>query len=241
MKGLDIPAINTEQMVEVDRLMMEVYGIDLVRMMENAGRNLAHLSRRLLGGTALNKQVAVAAGKGNNGGGGLVAARHLSNWSAQVTVVLTGPKEEHKPVPREQLDTLEHLPVAVVETWDEEDSVFEDADLAIDAVIGYGLTGSPRGAAARLIELINTCKGTILSLDAPSGLDTSSGEMFSPGVRVMATMTLALPKTGLLTGKAKESVGELYLADISVPPSLYRHLGLEVAHIFAEDTIVSVG
>jgi NAD(P)H-hydrate epimerase len=82
----------------------------------------------------------------------------------------------------------------------------------------------------------------VLALDAPSGLDTTSGSAFEPAIRATATMTLALPKEGLRSEAAREHVGELYLADISVPPELYREpaLGLDVDAVFAESDIVRV-
>ncbi|MFQ5796301.1 MAG: NAD(P)H-hydrate epimerase [Candidatus Bipolaricaulia bacterium] len=237
----NISTLTTEQMVEVDRLMIEDYGIDLVRMMENAGHNLATLGKRLLGGSVVGKQIAVGTGMGNNGGGGLVAARHLSNWGADMTVVLAGPPEKFKAVPQEQLAILNHLPVTV-EIADEQGdiSAFREAGLIIDAVIGYGLKGAPRGVPGRLIAQIDASDAIILSLDAPSGLDTTTGRLFSPGVRATATLTLALPKTGLVTLEAGKSVGDLYLADIGVPPNLYTHLGLDVGPLFDEDTIIKI-
>ena len=80
----------------------------------------------------------------------------------------------------------------------------------------------------------------MLSLDAPSGLDTTSGEAHSTAIRATATMTLALPKKGL---DGSELVGELYLADIGVPPELYDNPGLELAvgALFAREEIVRVG
>jgi NAD(P)H-hydrate epimerase len=77
---LDMPYLTTEQMREIDRLMIEGYHIELIQMMENAGRNLVHLARkRFLGGDPRDKNVVVIAGRGGNGGGGLVTARHLHN------------------------------------------------------------------------------------------------------------------------------------------------------------------
>ncbi|MGQ9850748.1 MAG: NAD(P)H-hydrate epimerase, partial [Aggregatilineaceae bacterium] len=79
-----IPAITTAQMAEVDRLMIEEYGILLIQMMENAGRNLAEQARRMLGGDLTDRRIVVLCGAGNNGGGGMVAARHLHNRGARV-------------------------------------------------------------------------------------------------------------------------------------------------------------
>ena len=237
----DIPYLNTAQMVEVDRLMIEEYGIDLIQMMESAGRNLAHLARvRFLDGDPRGKRVVVAAGTGGNGGGALVCARRLSNWGADVRVVLTRPDENFAPVPAHQLAILRRMGMTVVDAEDHAASSGEQVDLIVDGIIGYSLSGTPRAAAAQLIRWADECGAPVLALDVPSGLDTTSGTVFDPAVRATATMTLALPKEGLRAPGAEDYVGELYLADISVPPSLYAEpsLGIEVGHLFAEGDII---
>ena len=114
------------------------------------------------------------------------------------------------------------------------------ADLIIDAIIGYSLRGAPTGPAAALIFAANLHGAPILALDAPSGVDTTSGSAFEPAIRATATLTLALPKKGLRVAAAKACVGELYLGDISVPRELYGqpNLDLKVANLFAQDEIV---
>ncbi len=116
----------------------------------------------------------------------------------------------------------------------------EAADLVVDGVIGYSLRGAPRGTAGDLIRWANEQAAPILALDAPSGVDTTTGTVFNPAVRATATMTLALPKEGLRAPGVEGHVGELYLADISVPPELYARPGLEleVPPIFAEADLV---
>ena len=85
---IPIPSVDTAEMIEVDRAMIEDYHIELIQMMENAGRNLAHLARmRFLDGDPREKRVLVMAGGGGNGGGALVAARRLHNWGGNVTRV----------------------------------------------------------------------------------------------------------------------------------------------------------
>ena len=98
------------------------------------------------------------------------------------------------------------------------------ADLIIDALIDCGLQGNPTGAAANLIALANSSLAPILSLDAPSGLDTTTVQLYSPHTVAAATMTLALPKTGLLKPAAQSAIGQLYIADIDVPPALYARI-----------------
>jgi NAD(P)H-hydrate epimerase len=233
-----LPTLSTEQMHEVDRLMIEEFHIDLRQRMENAGRNLALLAKRLLDGDIADRPIVVLAGRGNKGGGGLAAARHLLNWGAWVQVLLTHHSEEFDGVPAGQLATLEAMGLPIA--WAEEGWELPPADLVIDAIIGYGLKGAPQGAASRLIRLANSSVAPILSLDAPSGLETSTGQLFTPHIRAAATMTLALPKAGLLSAEAAPAVGQLYLADISVPPQLYAHLGIEMEPIFAADTVLPV-
>ena len=96
---MQIPLITTQQMIEVDRLMVAEFGIQLIQMMENAGKNLAELSRRMLGGDVYSKRIAVLCGAGNNGGGGMVAARHLHNWGAEVALIVTANQDQIKGVP----------------------------------------------------------------------------------------------------------------------------------------------
>jgi NAD(P)H-hydrate epimerase len=238
-KSLRIPALTTEQMREVDRLMITEYGIDLPVMMENAGRNLAELCRRLLGSSVIGKKVIVAAGKGNNGGGGLVSARHLSNWGAEVTVIL--PDEELKHIPEKQLGIIEKLPVELIRGNAAVDYLAHGRpDIAVDALIGYGIRGDPRGWMADIIKGLNKLGCPVLSLDLPSGLDSTTGKILNPCVKAAATMTLALPKTGLLTESGKEVAGTIYLADISVPKALYNKIGLTVDTLFKHDTIVNI-
>ncbi len=233
---IPLPGLTPDQMREVDRRMIDDYGIDLLQMMENAGRNLAALAARMLDYDLDGRPVVVLAGRGNNGGGGLVAARHLLNWGAWVQVVLTHSPEHFSGVPGHQLAILEAMGVGLA--WAEEGWELPPADLVIDALIGYGLSGPPRGVAADLIRLANSSAAPVLSLDTPSGLDLATGRPMEPCVQATATMTLALPKVGLLQPTARPVVGQLYVADISVPPDLYTFLGLDVPPIFGRDTVL---
>ena len=232
---MQIPPISTQQMIEVDRLMMEEFGIQLIQMMENAGKNLAELSRRMLGGDVRAKRIAVLCGAGNNGGGGMVAARHLHNWGSDVMLKVFSTPGETKNIPAHQLHILEVMGISDKDTID-----LNTTDLIIDAMIGYGLTGDPRGIIANWITRINDAGRPVLALDTPSGLDTTTGIPGNPCVCASATLTLALPKTGLVAAEALAYVGDLYLADISVPPQLYDKLGIEIPSIFTHDTIVNI-
>ena len=230
-----MPTVTTEQMREVDRAMVDDFGIALIQMMENAGRALARVVREhFLEDDVQGKTVTVLAGTGGNGGGALVAARRLHGWGAYARVVTTKPTEAFDGVPAHQLAILQQLPISITEGQ----TADEPADLILDGLIGYSLSGAPRGVAADLIRWANAHPAPILALDVPSGLDATSGEAYEPTIRAAATLTLALPKPSLYT--APEHVGALFLADISVPPDLYARppLHLEVGPLFAADDVL---
>ena len=234
-----VPSLTTAQMVEVDRAMIEDFGIELIQMMENAGRNLAHLARtRFLDGDPRGRRVTVVAGSGGNGGGALVCARRLAGWGAKVDVRLAKPPEGLTAVPRHQLEIVQRmgLPIEIPDAPGPD----PETDLVVDGLVGYSLRGAPRGRTAELIAWANAQSAPVLALDVPSGVDASTGTIHEPAITATATMTLALPKVGLRGPAVRGHVGELYLADISVPPQLYAGKGLELAvdPIFACEDVV---
>lgn len=233
--------IGVADMVEVDRLMIEEYGSTLLQMMENAGRSLAATGRRMLGGSTAERRVLVLVGKGNNGGGGLVAARHLAKASAHVTVALAAEPGELGEVPERHLGTLQGMGIDGSDrstSVDELPALLPGTDLVLDALVGYSLRGAPREPVAGFIRAANATSAPRLSLDIPSGLDGDSGIPQEPCFRATTTLTLAWPKAGLLTEAARPYVGDLYLADIGVPEPVYRAVGVEREQIFARRPIV---
>jgi NAD(P)H-hydrate epimerase len=235
-----IPSVTATQMRTIDDLATGPYGIALLQMMELAGHELACLPRsRFLHGDPRGKRVHVLAGRGGNGGGGLVAARRLANACADVTVWLASNRTELTPTTLHQLQALDALdvPIMVVRPSAE----FASADLLLDALIGYSLRGEPRGATAALIQTANHAEAPVLSLDLPSGLDATTGFIHEPCIRAEATLSLALPKTGLWRGGARDVTGEIYLADIGFPPRVYEPLGFQPGPIFARDSVVRIG
>lgn len=222
-----IPTLTTEQMIEVDRLMIESYHIELIQMMENAGRCLAILARdQFLKRKFYKRKVVILAGPGGNGGGAMVCARRLHAWGAKVYVGLSSPKERITPVPRHQLDILERMDVPIYEG--KKLDKLPKPDLIIDGIIGYSIKGEPYGRVKQLIEWANAQAAPILSLDTPSGLNLTTGEVHTPCIQAAATLTLALPKQGLYHESALPKRGTLYLGDISVPPDLYRKRSLKI-------------
>lgn len=215
--GVVVPAVTAETMRLVDRIAIEEHTPNLFQMMENAGRSLALTVIEHLGPAWRQVPVAVCAGGGGNGGGGICAARHLANQGGDVVLVLSDPARL-SPVTQQQLGVYRKTRGRIGNGQP------KGPGLIVDAVIGYGLAGVPERRARDLIEWMGEESVPVVSLDVPSGLDSTTGE--SPGVHVNAvtTVTLALPKTGLVSSAA----GDLWLADLGIPEEVYARAGIRL-------------
>jgi NAD(P)H-hydrate epimerase len=224
--GVAVPAVTADTMREIDRIAIEETGPNLFQMMENAGRNLALQSIHLLGEGWRGARVVVIAGGGGNGGGGICAARHLANRNIDVALAMSEP-DRLGDVPAFQRKVFRstrgrEIGLAALAA--------QQPDLIVDALIGYGLREAPRGRAAELIEWANTTGAPILALDVPSGMNATTGERPGACIQARATLSLALPKTGLAQGTA----GELWLADIGIPCATYQRAGVNYVDPFGE-------
>lgn len=222
--GIVVPAVTTDQMIEVDRLAMHEIGPNLFQMMENAGRNLALQAIDCLGERRRSAKIVVLAGTGGNGGGGICAARHLANHGANVALYLTAP-DRLREVPAWQYRVYRATAGRQIDAAGLR-AATDSTDLVIDALIGYSLRAAPRGAALDAIKWAGSGSAPILALDVPSGIDATTGRAPGASIRARWTMTLALPKTGL----QQESCGALWLADIGIPAALYAAPTLSLAY-----------
>jgi len=179
----------------------------------------------------------VLAGNGGNGGGGLACARHFANRSLPVEVVLDRARTEVDGVTAEQLRMLEAMEVPITSVDSGADLDIDTAleGVVVDALIGYGLTGAPRGAAAELIEAANDGPGTVVSLDVPSGANATTGEASGAVIAPDLTATLALPKTGLAAVG-----GDLRLVDLSIPSAVYDRLDIDGGRPFGDEFAIPV-
>jgi NAD(P)H-hydrate epimerase len=222
--GTPIPAVTADQMREVDRIAVQDFGLSILQMMENAGRNVAANVLEMLGRTV--GEVTVLAGAGGNGGGGLCCARHLHNRGFEINLILDRDPSALRGAAANQLHILRMAGLNAVNERQAREAIGR-AGVVVDALIGYSLHGAPRGRTAELIGLCNQQAAAVLSLDVPSGLNATTGE--APGLVVHPgrTLTLAMPKTGLAS-----IPGDLYLADIGIPPEVYEPLGLSFESFF---------
>ena len=240
----ECPTVTAAQMAEVDRFTIEELGINVDRLMENASRQVAHAARALLGGRVAGKRIIGLIGSGNNGADTAGALRHLINWGAAVVPAIAAPKHR---LPRDALRDVTRLS----EYGHFQATHFIDAslgfmpvmaaDLLLDGLLGYSAHGPPRAEMANLIEAANANGAPILAVDIPSGIDPDSGAAPGAAIRAAATVTLALPKTGLLSPAAEVAVGTLILADIGIPPGAFAQIGIDTHFLFTDGDLLLIG
>jgi len=234
-----ILALTAMQMAEIDRIMLEEFGVETMQLMEVAGRAVAVFARqRFLGVDARGKRVVVLCGSGGNGGDGMVAARYLAAWGASPEIWLGRRPVPGRGIAAHQLAILERLGVPIHEPA--QSPTLPESDLVIDALLGFSLSGAPTGETAALIRAANAQPAPVVAVDLPSGLEATEGTAYDPCIRATATLTLALPKTGLLSPATREVAGELVVADIGVPAAAFARIGVDVSPLFATAEFLAI-
>ena len=216
--------LTSEQVARLDAAAAEC-GVSTVQLMEVAGWQVARCAWRHLGGPA---SVTVVAGYGNNGGDGLVAARHLATWGCAVRVLVLGDEERVTGVVRDHVVSARRCGIDVAVGTDPAavHGVVAEAALIIDAILGTGLRSAPREPQASAIRALNESAVAVLSVDVPSGLDATTGEAFDPTVRAALTCTLTAMKRGLRQRDAASHAGAVWVADIGMPATAWLRAGL---------------
>lgn len=215
--------VTAAEMRDMDRQAVERYAIPEIVLMEHAGKALADRAWQLVNGSS-RRRVVIFVGKGNNGGDGCVAARHLHNRGATVRLVPIDEPNKFTGECARQLDMAARVGVEIIPLSKRTERKIQfhaaAADLIIDAVLGTGSRGAPRGAARTAIELINGAGAKVLAADLPSGVDADTGAVAGAAVLADATVTFALPKIGLLFGPGRELAGTWTAVDIGMPRQL---------------------
>jgi NAD(P)H-hydrate epimerase len=219
-----LPLLTSAQVKEVDALTQERFGIAVDWLMEAVGWQVARFC---------GQPAAVVCGVGNNAGDGLAAARHLHRWGRLVSVCCVDPERLRGPAARE----LEALLRIGVEVGTE--PALGNAKVIVDAIFGTGISRAPEGRFAEWIESVNASDKPVIAIDIPSGLDADTGVAYAPTVHATTTITLGLPKPGLLKGDGPRLSGGVLVADIGVPLEAYAALGISVpADLFAREQLV---
>ena len=230
--------LTAAEMREVDRLTTERYGIPSSQLMETAGRSVAEACRDLLADRIAGAKVCVLCGKGNNGGDGFVAARHLQDDKADVKVYLFCQPQEVRGDAAASLQRWRELGNAVIsissgESWKSAWPEIAAADVIVDAIFGTGFRGAATGVIAEAIERINEHSqqttaarpSLILAVDTPSGLPSDVQAAEGPVLHAHHTVTFTAPKPGQLVSPEAVAAGALHVADIGSPTALIEELG----------------
>ena len=181
--------------------------------MENAG---AAIARQAIEMNPERERIAVFCGKGNNGGDGFVAARHLRAKGVRADVFLAGKSSQVEREAKTNLDILRALGGTVREIDPDSLSAIaiEKYRLIIDALLGVGLSGPVRGIYQNIIELINASEARVLSVDIPSGLDATTGKVLGACIKADTTVTFVAAKLGMVTHEGPAHCGKVIVADL---------------------------
>jgi NAD(P)H-hydrate epimerase len=210
-KGLSV-----SQAKDLDRRAQEELGIDVLVLMENAGRAVAEVATKMLGH---KKRIAVFCGKGNNGGDGFVCARHLLVNKKLVDIYLVGKISQLKGPALANLNISLNLGKKIHEipdlwSWQKTKQKIKDYDLIIDGLLGIGLRGDVEEPLSTIIKDLNNSKVAIISIDTPSGLDADTGKPCGVSIKAAKTVTFVASKKGFLKKEAKIYTGRVIVKDL---------------------------
>jgi ADP-dependent NAD(P)H-hydrate dehydratase / NAD(P)H-hydrate epimerase len=224
--------VTAAEMRELDRRAIEEVGIPSLVLMENAGRSTYQILRREFPDP--DGEVAILAGRGNNGGDGLVVARYLAQAGEPVTVFLLGRRDQVRGDALVNLGILAHHGVEVLEVTEESHlnpmlHRLARAGLIVDALLGTGLDKPVQGLLAALIDKVNHLRPPVLAVDLPTGLSADTGEVLGAAMQAEVTVTYGWPKIGQILPPGRDYVGRLWRVDLSIPPDLATEAPLELA------------
>ncbi len=218
--------VTAEEMREIDQRAMREFGIPGVVLMENAGLRVVEvILERFWEGRARGRKALVLAGPGNNGGDGLVVARHLFNRGAEVKVFLTAPPDAYGGDAGVNLAAARAFGVPLEVAAGSSPSfraVLASTDIVVDALFGTGFRGAPAEPVAGLIREVNASGKPVVAVDLPTGLEANTGRVPGECIRARVTVTFGLPKLGLYLEPGRSFAGEVVVGDISLPPALRR-------------------
>ncbi len=218
--------VTAAQMRQIDKDTIEDIGIPGIVLMETAGSEIVRLIESHY---PTVQRIGIFVGKGNNGGDGLVIARYLAHAGREVQIFLVAPAESFTGEARTNLDIAKNLGLHVEETLTDAANIKTlKCELLVDAIFGTGLRGALREPAANIINVINELPIPILAVDLPSGLDADIGKPLGTCVQADRTVTIGLPKRGLLVHPGAELAGKLEVIDIGFPQQVIDAQNIKV-------------
>ena len=228
-----LPVVTAARMRQVDFDATARYGVAALDLMENAGRGVAAETIAFLkdrGIDATKASAVVVCGRGANGGDGLVAARHLKNQGVKVSVFLCPAKKDaaYPELVRANREAAIKAGVEIRIAGPEAGlrETLAEADVIIEALLGTGSAGKPAGAIHHAVQEITRAKKPVIAIDLPTGIHPDTGHHSGVFVTADLTLTLGLPKRGLLAPQAAQYVGKLKVLDVGYPPELIKGLSV---------------
>jgi hydroxyethylthiazole kinase-like uncharacterized protein yjeF len=216
--------VTPDEMKRIDGFAIDTLGIPGVVLMENAGRAVFEAAYKGLAGR--DAYALVFCGRGNNGGDGFVAARHLINNRVETHIFVVGGMSKIKGDARVNLRILQKMGVPIIrvtkKSLPELRERMRRCGIVIDALLGTGLSGEVSGIYRDVIELINGAGCPVLAIDIPSGLDGNTGTPLGISVVANTTITLQLPKKAFENPRSRNHTGRLEVVDIGIPLHLYH-------------------
>ena len=224
--------VKAEEMKTIDRRASQEYMIPSLLLMENAGLRVVE-AIRTIGTAGKQSRVVILAGKGNNGGDGLAAGRHLVNCGTAIDLFLLGDPDALTPDARINYDILHRMGISIQPLTQDQHlagliTALLQADLVVDAIYGIGFRGCLDDFETRVADLLNRSRVPVLAVDIASGVEADTGQVHGAAVKADHTVTLALPKPGLITAPGSEYTGQWSVADISIPRSLLEDPALKM-------------
>jgi len=227
-----VKIVTADEMRRLDREATEVYGLSVIVLMEQAGMGVVREMERRYGDLS-GATVVVLAGKGHNGGDGIVAARHLMQRGARVRAILAPAAADVRGEAARQLDIFNKIGGVVVEASvsgrDAVRAALAEADYVIDALFGTGLSAELTGIAAALVDDTNAAGRPVIAVDIPSGIHADTGAMMGAAVRAEMTVTFALPKRGHFLSPGADHTGLLRVIDIGIPATAVARAAVPVS------------
>ena len=227
--------VTAEQMRKLEARAMSDSGLPSLVLMENAARAVAEAVIRMDLEDRSMKRWLVLAGKGNNGGDGIAAARQLTEAGYNCEIILATPPEQLGPDAALQLKAARCFGITV-HVFAPGSTPWHRYDGIIDALLGTGTSGAPREPYASVIREANGSGLPIVAVDIPSGLDADTGKVYEPTIRAAQTVTFAFSKLGLVQYPGKDVAGIVTTAPICIPEHLAQEEGVRT-YLLDERTI----
>jgi len=231
--------VSGQEIKEIDRRAMDSYGISGLILMENAGLKIFQKIKEIYPDLK-SKRVVILSGAGNNGGDSFVVARHLHNYGTKVKVLLLTSPNKFREEAKINWEIINKMGLDITIIEDSKDELLEkylrEAHLLVDGILGTGLRGPAKGLAAEVITLVNQLQKEVVAIDIPSGLEADLTIIKGPCIKANFTITLGLPKIGLLFYPGADYAGKILVEDIGIPRELLESESLKL-NILEEEIV----